>query len=69
MEIIKWKFCKSLIQGLFLLRMLQNDVYFGVFLTDVSGGLLGEEDGAVLPAGASETDHQVVEMTFQVVVD
>lgn len=49
--------------------MLQFNLHVWVFFTDVLGGLFGEIYGTVLAAGAPEADHQVVEMTFQIVVN
>ena len=54
------------------------DTLFDMVQFDIDGGIggfqpisdgLGEKHGTVLPASATERDHQMVEMAFQIVVD
>lgn len=53
----------------FLFDMVEFDDDVGVGCLNPVGYTLGEEHRAMLSASTSKGDHQVVEMTFQVIVD
>ena len=48
--------------------MSQLDEDIRIFGTEMGGGAFGEIGRAVLTSGAAETDHQVVELAFNIVI-